>query len=98
MQYSNLLLWWVLSISWSTLFLIGVSVYLYLKRRTEDGLTSKCAADFVFVYVLVGLLGLYIVSINRQSPFIFAAGNIVVEAILMAYTLRNRSGGKPKNN
>jgi hypothetical protein len=40
---------------------------------------------------LVGLLGLYIVSINRTSSLIFALGNIVVEIVLVVYTVRNKT-------
>ena len=48
--------------------------------------------DFVFVIVLAALLGLYIVSIDRASSLIFAAGNIIVEVILVVYTVKNQSG------
>jgi len=36
---------------------------------------------------------LYIVSINRTSAVIFAVGNIVVEIVLFAYTVRNKTVG-----
>jgi hypothetical protein len=42
--------------------------------------------------VLAALLGLYIVSIDRTSSLIFAAGNIIVEVILVAYTVKNKTG------
>jgi hypothetical protein len=45
--------------------------------------------NFVFVWVLIGLLFFYIFSINVASALIFAAGNIVVEVILLAYLLKN---------
>jgi hypothetical protein len=94
--YSDLLGWWSLSIIWSAVFLIGVSLYLYWdrSRRFHEGrriFGSVSLRDFVFVWVLAGLLGLYIVSIYRVSSLIFAAGNLVVEAILVAYTIRNTS-------
>ena len=47
--------------------------------------------DFVFVWVLLGLLIFYIVSIQIGSVLIFAAGNILVEVLLIAYLLRNRT-------
>jgi hypothetical protein len=50
----------------------------------------------VIVWVLLGLLGLYIVSIDRGSYILFASGNIVVEALLIAYTIKNRSLKTPK--
>jgi len=95
MQSSNLLFLWALSISWSAAFLIAVSVYLYARRkhRAPDKASSHVRVnDFVFVIVLAALLGLYIVSIYRTSSLIFAAGNIIVEVILVAYTVKNKSG------
>jgi cbb3-type cytochrome oxidase subunit 3 len=95
MQSSNLLFLWALSISWSAIFLIAVSVYLYARRkhRAPDKAATRIRLnDFVFVIVLAALLGLYIVSIERASSLIFAAGNIIVEVILVAYTVKNKSG------
>jgi hypothetical protein len=95
-MYSDLLGWWSISISWSAVFLIGVSLYLYWDRRkrfTEGTriLSRVKLRDFVFVWVLAGLLGLYIISIYRTSSLVFAAGNLIVEAILVVYTIRNKS-------
>jgi cbb3-type cytochrome oxidase subunit 3 len=95
MAYSDLLVWWSVSISWSAVFLIAVSLYLYWDRRKRHPEGSRILnrfrlSDFVFVWVLAGLLCLYIVSIYRGSSLIFAAGNIVVEAILVVYTLKHR--------
>ena len=95
MQSSNLLFLWALSISWSAVFLIAVSVYLYARRKhrtPEKASTHFRLNDFVFVFVLAALLGLYIASIDRASSFIFAAGNLIVEAILVVYTVKNKSG------
>lgn len=94
-SYSDLLLWWSVSISWSAVFLIAVSLYLYWDRRRRHPEGSQILnrfrlSDFVFVWVLAGLLGLYIVSIYRGSSLIFAAGNIAVEIILVVYTFRNK--------
>jgi len=47
--------------------------------------------DFVFVWVLFGLLALYIVSINISSAILFAAGNIFTEIVLIVYTVKNRT-------
>ena len=92
-MYSDLLGWWSISISWSAVFLIAVSLYLYwikgkrINERTR--IFSRIALkDFVFVWILAGLLALYIVSIYRGSSLIFAAGNLVVEAILVVYAIR----------
>lgn len=95
-MYSDLLGWWSISISWSAVFLIAVSLYLYWDRRkrfTEGTriLSRVKLHDFVFVWVLAVLLGLYIVSIYRGSSLVFATGNLAVEAILVVYTIRNKS-------
>ena len=94
--YSGLLVVWAMSITSCTIFLIGVSFYLYLRRRTRspDNKSSHVrVTDFLFVLVLAGLLGLYIVSINRTSALVFAVGNIVVEIVLLVYTIRSKSVG-----
>ena len=92
MIYSGLLGWWTISIIWCAVFLVGVSLYLYWdrRRRFTEGthvLKRTRIRDFVFVWVLVGLLALYIVSIYRGSSIVFAAGNILVEAILVLYII-----------
>jgi hypothetical protein len=94
MQYSNLFFVWAMSISWSAVFLIAVSIFLYVRRNHRSPVKATPSHvrlnDFVFVIVLLALLGLYIFSINNSSALIFAAGNIIVEIILIAYTVRNR--------
>ncbi len=89
--------WWIITISWSIVFLILVSIYLYSSSRLErkDSIQPRpsrfrVCGDFVFVWVLVGLLAFYIISVNIGSAMIFAVGNIIVEGILIAYLLRNR--------
>jgi hypothetical protein len=96
--YPDLMLFWAVCISWSALFLTAVSIYLYVdsrKRQGENGQTKahrlKSVRDFVFVWVLLGLLGLYIASINVGSSIIFATGNVVVEAILVLYTVKSKT-------
>jgi len=94
--YPNLMGFWAVCISWSALFLTAVSIYLYMdsrKNRKQDTHATGglgFVRDFVFVWVLLGLLGLYIVSIDRDSAILFASGNMVVEALLIAYTVKNR--------
>ena len=97
MLYSDLFVWWVICISWSAVFLTAVSVYLYVNSRKREGDIGRAmpnpvrlTKDFVFVWVLLGLLSLYIVSIDRGSSILFAAGNIVVEVILIAYARKHR--------
>jgi hypothetical protein len=97
MIYSNLLTWWMISISWSALFLIAVSFYLYWKSRPRAGFSPGLlgkAKDFSFVWILTSLLVLYIFTINNRSATIFVAGNIVVEIILVVYAVRNRGTKK----
>jgi hypothetical protein len=98
MPYPDLFWWWVTCISWSIAFLVAVSIYLYRSSRTRrlesdriERKRPKLRADFIFVWVLIGLLIMYIVSVNIGSAALFAAGNIVVESILLAYLVRNRS-------
>ena len=94
----DLFSWWVISISWSIVFLVLVSLYLYAKSKTkrdEDrGETGnrivRLAKDFVFVWVLISLLVFYIISVNVGSSALFAAGNVVVEAILMIYLIKSK--------
>jgi hypothetical protein len=77
--------------------LIAVSLYLYWDSRKRLAQGTRMIGrvrlrDFLFVWVLIGLLALYIVSISRSSSIIFAAGNLVVEAVLVLYTIRNKNG------
>jgi hypothetical protein len=51
---------------------------------------SRILTDFVFVWVLLGLLVFYIVSINIGSAAIFAVGNIIVEILLLVYLFKNK--------
>ena len=50
--------------------------------------------NFIFVWILLGLLVFYIFSVQlgtgTLSEVVFAVGNIVVEALLVFYLLRNR--------
>jgi amino acid transporter len=96
MAYSDLFPWWASTISAGTLFLVIVSVYLYLDslKRLKDREKKpyiKIAWSFTFVWALIGLLALYLVSINRGSSLLFAVGNIVFESILIIYVVKNRT-------
>jgi len=93
----DLFSWWAIIISGGSIFHALVSIYLYANtktRREKNKKTSKYAIrlleDFVFVWVLLGLLIFYIVSIQIGSAIIFAAGNILVEAALTVYLIKNR--------
>jgi len=90
------MIFWAICISWSAAFLAVVSIYLYMasrkKRMKSDQAAGRSglAKDFVFVWVLLSLLVLYIVSIDRGSSILFVAGNIIVVAVLVAYTVKSR--------
>jgi hypothetical protein len=93
----DLFTWWAISISGGIVFLTLVSIYLYAgtkaKRKESQRMKTNIGnliKDFVFVWVLLGLLIFYIVSIQIGSATVFAAGNIFVEALLIIYLLRNR--------
>jgi uncharacterized membrane protein len=97
--YPDLFEWWAISISFSVFFMTVVAIYLYVGSRTKrrrnseaTGERSRLIGNFVFVWVLVILLILYVVSINLGSYVLFALGNIAVEIILIAYVAKNRSG------
>ena len=98
----DLFSWWVISISFSIVFLTLVSMYLYANRtceQTKDKTKMKVnglAVNFIFVWVLIGLLFFYIVSVKIGSAVIFAAGNIVVEFVLIAYLLKNKTATSPE--
>ena len=93
----DLFAWWAISISGGSIFLTLVSIYLYrntrVRRKGTDQIKMNMGSllkDFVFVWVLLGLLVFYIISIQIGSAAVFAAGNIFVEALLIIYLLRNR--------
>lgn len=96
------MIFWAVCISWSALFLTAVSIYLYVDSRKSQKQSAHATSrfrfvrDFIFVWVLIGLLGLYIVSIDRGSSIVFASGNLVVEALLIVYTVKNISREGPE--
>lgn len=89
-----LFLKWAVTISAGTIFLLIVSVYLYRDTQNRRGGVPKAKrkvnrllTDFVFVWVLIGLLVFYVVTIELSSPLIFALGNIAVELLLIVYAI-----------
>jgi hypothetical protein len=93
MPYEDLFFWWAIAITWSSMFLIAIGIYLYVASRKRNNLIANRArlgTNLVFVWVLLGLLVLYLVSIDLGSAPLFAAGNILVEAILVGYILKRR--------
>lgn len=95
-DYSSLFGWWISSISFNILFVIFASVYLYRRRNRQSRVETgsrivRRIRDFVFVWILLALLVLYVVSIGEGSYLLFALGNIVVEIVLVVYVVK---GGK----
>jgi hypothetical protein len=63
--------------------------------KTQLKATARSMAkNFIFIWVLLGLLVFYIFSVQlgtgKLSEAVFAVGNIVVEALLIFYLVRNR--------
>ena len=95
--YPNLLIWWAGTIIAGTLFLVFVSIILYfisMKARVKTinplQTFTHILKDFAFVWVLLSLLILYIVSIVGGNYTLFAAGNIVVEIFIFLYLIATR--------
>lgn len=77
-------------------FIILISIYLYAqsrnRRERSKGMIRavvRLLTDFVFVWVMLSLLVLYIVSIGGTSSTVFALGNVVIEVLLIIYLLKN---------
>lgn len=97
--------WWVISISWSIVFMSLAGIYIYADSKKKNAKMKNrhhvktrpltVVKDFVFVWVLFALLILYIVSINIGSSMLFAVGNIFTEAALIIYAVKNRTGKRP---
>lgn len=99
MDYSNLFGWWISSITFNIVFVVAASVYLYRRGkgviRSPVGRVRRWLKDFTFVWILLGLLVLYVVSVGQGSFLLFAAGNIVVQVILVIYVVKSgNSSGK----
>lgn len=97
MPFPNLFIWWATAITFGVIFLVLVSVYLYVNRcknREQCNYPTvekyKLEKNFTFVWILLGLLILYITSISGGSYTLFAIGNIIVEGVLIVYIIRNR--------
>ena len=94
MAYAGLFDWWIATITWSIAFPIAISIYLYARRsgRKTAGKRPRFqwVRDFAFVWFLLGLLVFYIVAVGRESAILFAAGNIIVEALLLLYVFKAR--------
>lgn len=94
MLYSDLFGWWISSITFNIIFVIFASVYLYRRRNRDPseetgGRLVRWLRDFTFVWILIALLVLYVVSVGQGSYLLFATGNIIVEALLIIYVIRS---------
>lgn len=82
--------WWIATISWSIVFPMVVSIYLY-RRRSKPRAHSRrklgLLRDFAFVWFLFALLAFYVVSVSQGSYFLFAVGNVAFEMLLLTYVL-----------
>jgi hypothetical protein len=97
MNYQDSFSFWIVSISWSIVFIILISIYLYMStktRREQNSQTKRnlasLAKDQGIIWFLLGLLVFYIISVNLGSDIIFAVGNILVEVMLLIYVWKNR--------
>jgi uncharacterized membrane protein len=97
MNYQDLFSFWIISISWSIVFIILISIYLYTSTKTKREANSQTkrnpaslAKDQGIIWFLLGLLVFYIISINLGSDIVFAIGNILVEAMLVIYVWKSR--------
>jgi Ca2+/Na+ antiporter len=95
MVYAELFGWWIASIAFNILFVIGAAIYLHRRRKIREkgvftgmGKLVLVLKQFVFVWVLLALLIFYVYSVGVGSYFLFAAGNVVVEVLLFAYVLK----------
>jgi len=92
----NLFAWWAISITGGSIFLVIVAIYIYMKQRTRRKESKKktknidLLKDFIFVWILLGLLVFYIITIKIGSAILFAVGNIFVEIILIIYLMKNK--------
>ena len=91
--------WWISSITFNVLFVIGAAIYLHTRRKTREkevlggiGKVVRILKDFVFVWVLLGLLIFYVYSVGVGFYLLFAVGNVIVEALLVVYVVK---AGKP---
>ena len=97
-------LWWLLP--GCIFFLLAVIAAIEWQHQESQGIQLKAKAlsvskNFVFVWILLGLLVFYIFSVKlgtgRFSELVFALGNIAVEVLLVFYLLRNRDKHQLKN-
>ena len=95
LPYPNLFVWWAGTITFGILFLVCVSAVLYLLSKKKGEITStglingllNTAKNYAFVWVLLALLVLYLVSIDGQNYLMFAVGNVIIEVLVFGYLI-----------
>ena len=98
LPYPNLFVWWAGTITFGILFLVCVSVVLFLSSKKKEKVAKRgiinglilTARNYAFVWVLLTLLVLYLVSIDGQNYLMFAAGNVVIEVLVFGYLIATR--------
>ena len=98
LPYPDLFVWWAGTITFGILFLVCVSAVLFLLSKKKGEITStglingvfSTAKNYAFVWVLLSLLVLYLVSIDGQNYLMFAVGNVVIEVLVFSYLLLTR--------
>ena len=89
--------WWLLP--GCAFFLLAVVAAIEWQHVDSHRIQLKAKAigvskNFIFVWILLGLLVFYIFSVKlgtgKFSEVIFALGNIAVEVLLIFYLFRNR--------
>jgi Na+/H+ antiporter NhaD/arsenite permease-like protein len=97
MGYYQVFNFWVISISWSIVFLIIIAIYLYKSTRVKSEKSAPrkrshvdLAKDQAIIWFLLGLLAFYIISVEVGSDTLFAVGNIAVEVMLVVYVWKNQ--------
>jgi len=89
------------------LTLVSIYLYANTRKkrkeaRRESPRTGGFIRDFAFVWVLLSLLVFYILTIQGSLVFylgtmqvgpagVFAIGNVIVEALLVLYLVKNRT-------
>jgi hypothetical protein len=97
LPYPDLFVWWAGTITFGILFIVCVSAVLYLLSKKKvvasiglvNGLLLT-VKNYAFVWVLLVLLMLYLVSIDGQNYLMFAVGNVVIEVLVFGYLLATR--------
>jgi hypothetical protein len=98
LPYPNLFVWWAGTITFGILFLVCISVVLFLLSKKKEEVANKglvkrlilTAKNYAVVWVLLTLLVLYLVSIDGQNYLMFAVGNVIIEVLVFGYLLATR--------